>query len=251
MAFFACHVSHLELSLGYRYLHVTNKTHLSPFFHVPQAVPRGRRAALTVPITNPTLGARAKVRRGTKERSPAEFAPYISTTGAGARGTRARACRRGGREPCSRRAGWARTDALARMRSARPPPVPHRPHAQHRGGGAALRKAAGPCACEGITWAGGGWWSPPPLPPLAAGVAPRTRGGALRLTATAAVGRPTAAERLLQAPWRRRAASGRRQPAAPRTGGHGPAACARAPPRTAHAPAPSSAPAPSGIGPRR
>lgn len=214
-------------------------------------MPRGRRAALTVPITNPTLGARAKVRRGTKERSPAEFAPYISTTGAGARGTRARACRRGGREPCSRRAGWARTDALARMRSARPPPVPHRPHAQHRGGGAALRKAAGPCACEGITWAGGGWWSPPPLPPLAAGVAPRARGGALRLTATAAVGRPTAAERLLQAPWRRRAASGRRQPAAPRTGGHGPAACARAPPRTAHAPAPSSAPAPSGIGPRR
>lgn len=34
--FFACRVSHLALSLGYRYLHVTNKKHLSLFFRPPQ-----------------------------------------------------------------------------------------------------------------------------------------------------------------------------------------------------------------------
>lgn len=34
--FFACRVSHLALSLGYRYLHVTNKKHLSPFFRPPR-----------------------------------------------------------------------------------------------------------------------------------------------------------------------------------------------------------------------
>lgn len=47
-----------------------------------------------------------------------------------------------------------------------------------------------------------------------------------------------AAERLPEAPWPRRAASGRRRRTAPQQGGHGPAACARPTPGAAHARAP-------------
>lgn len=86
--------------------------------------------------------------------------------------------------------------------------------------------------------------SPPPPPPPPLAPAPRWRGGgSALLTPMAAAVRCPAAERLLEAPWPRRAASGRRRhPAAPRTGGHGPAACARAPPLSAHARAPPAEP---------
>lgn len=151
-----------------------------------------------------------------------------------------------------------------------PPPAPAAPHPPTRLGPLPARQAPPspptrgrarrqPGAPPTGARTGGGvgnhlkrcwWWSwswppplipllppPPPLPfsPSSPPVGPEAGARRLRAAARCPV---VAAERLPEAPWPRRAASGRRQRTAPQQGGHGPAACARPTPRAAHARAP-------------